>query len=384
MRGMDGHTSDKIAGGYGNMTKLLARNRALLACALGIALAAGCSTLRPTDPAKTKPPRLAHVLTADFGLAMISDIAFTPDGKYLLVSQLGGIARFDGHTFAAIDYRAVVHEGNFRGFPGRIAVSPDSRRVAYARIVQGKGNLPRMGEDVFIRDIETWEETQHLEMPGAVRAVPPPLKLGDRGSIYDMAYSPDGRHLAAGSDNAMVGVWEVESGKLVQGYGEHKDLMYRLGWLDDETIVSGQYPAHIWNIREPSKGSLLEGFNFFAVSPDGAWLCGEKPPVGVQILNRDSGRITSWRGLGYPTGAAFAPNGRSLAFACELSVYVVGVPEGRKLAQLVWLYIDGRGYHAGGHLQTIQHLGFSPDGRFLASASGEGKVLIWDVADLTR
>lgn len=67
-------------------------------------------------------------------------------------------------------------------------------------------------------------------------------------------------------------------------------------------------------------------------------------------------------------GIAFSPDGRRLAVATSMGVWLYDAKTFDELALLI------------GHKEEVTVVAFSPDGTKLASGSVDGTVLLWDVA----
>src|SRR5260221_11826855 len=63
---------------------------------------------------------------------------------------------------------------------------------------------------------------------------------GHTGTVYTLAWSPDGTRIASGSDDSTVQVWDAKSGHRLLTYRDHTAGVRALAWSPDGTrIVSG-------------------------------------------------------------------------------------------------------------------------------------------------
>lgn len=130
--------------------------------------------------------------------AFIKDIAFTADGEYLVSAS-------DDKTIRIWDWRSGVtirtlrseisekHDGKIFG----VAVSPDGKTIAAGGYFgPGLGDKPPYG-DVRLFDFSTGKIAAVLKAP--------------EFAIYDVAFSPDGKYLAAGGQDGFAYVWRADA-----------------------------------------------------------------------------------------------------------------------------------------------------------------------------
>ena len=182
-------------------------------------------------------------------------------------------------------------------------------------------------------------------LPDGARA-----RLGKGTISSGLAYSPDGTRIAVGS---RVGIW--------------------------------LYDAHTGTEVALLEGHT-EGITSVLFSPDGLTLASGSYDETIRLWDVSSGQPkATLKGIGGITSVLFSPDGLTLA-SLSNGVSPSGdsyqTSDGASLTTMIWLWdvssdlpvlLEG---HAGGVTSVL----FSPDGLTLASGSGDGRILLWDVS----
>ena len=186
-------------------------------------------------------------------------LAFSPDGKTLVTGAADNLVRlWDVETAELLK----TFEGN-----GAAALSPDGKTLA-------AGGHDR---SVLLRDIETEALTATLK--------------GHTDDVLSLAFSPDGSLLASGGNDNAALLWEVDTGERLEAFagsnpspktvawGVNKDAVISLAFSPDgKTLATGSdgNAARLWNVE---RGELLREIEEmtltvydFAFSPDGKTL----------------------------------------------------------------------------------------------------------------
>ncbi len=204
-------------------------------------------------------------------------------------------------------------------------------------------------------------------------------RLSAGTSVYSVAFTPDGKTLATGSEDGTVRLWQVEDGSLINSLDGESGLIVGVTFSPDgKTLAtgSGDGAVQLWQVED---GSLIDtlveggsGWVFVAFTPDGRTLATASVDGAVQLWRVDDGsliRVLEESNQGF-FGIAFAPDGRTLAGgANDGTIGLWRVADGSLIDTL-----------AGGS-GTIFGVTFSPDGRTLATGSQDGAVRLWRVED---
>ena len=148
----------------------------------------------------------------------------------------------------------------------------------------------------------------------------------------------------------------------------------------------------VWDITDPARPRQLSAFRGgqpTALSPDGRIVATPAPdgqPALWDIANpRRPARVAVMPAGGHQPlwGEAFSPDGQILAAAYTDQIFLWDVASAARPRLLGTLAAPVMQTNNGPSF-TPQDIAFSPDGRFLASATGTDHVTVWNVTDPAR
>jgi WD40 repeat protein len=198
------------------------------------------------------------------------------------------------------------------------------------------------------------------------------------GSAYTIAFSADGRLLAAGI-SPVVKVWDWKNRQLLQSLSGHSYHTIPVAFSGDGRLATGGFRAgpKLWDTQSGTLLRTLDGYDqpvsALAFSPDSKCLAAGSFDRTVKLSNSTTGKVRHTFDLhsGNVECVAFSPNGRRLASGGEdRTVRVWDAATGREVLGLR------------GHTDRCACVAFSPDGLRLASASADGTIRIWDATPL--
>jgi WD40 repeat protein len=207
------------------------------------------------------------------------------------------------------------------------------------------------------------------------------LPIQDRSNINSLAFSPDGKILAAGTGDSTIKLWDAATGRLLSTLEGHTQSVESITFSSDgHLLASGSYDktVKLWDV---ATGSPIKTFNrqtgailSVAFSPDGRYLASGSEDHTAVLFEVRTGAVTLIidRHLDAVTSVAFSPDSQKLATGSrDKTVRLWDVPYGDKLGYVVFA----------SHEDMVDTIAFSPDGKFLATGSRDQTIKLWNLPD---
>lgn len=288
---------------------------------------------------------------------------------------------------------------------------------------QGMSNLAKGGIAVLIFVVVIaagwWlQKSSQSATPAKDAAAPVVENLGPpvhNDEVFGVAFSPDGKTVTSGSGDGTVKVWDVASGSLVQNYSAKASRVFSVAYSPNGSWLAAGTEANGVMLWQPATkaGRALEGHrgavSAAVFSPTGALMATGGQDTTVKIWDTASWteKATFSGHSDWIRAVAFSPDSKMLASAGDDKTVKVWdlstnqqmrsfahpkgvasvifdrkgqwVASGTWQAVNIWDLQDGKRPRVlQGHETWVTAVALSPDGKVLASGSGDMLVKLWD------
>ncbi|MGA9773037.1 MAG: caspase family protein [Blastocatellia bacterium] len=227
----------------------------------------------------------------------------------------------------------------------------------------------------FLLSVVVFNLTAHAQKAELV------VQTGHTYFVSSVAFSPDNKILASGSEDTTIKFWDVQTGQELRTLIGHKGSVSSVVFLPDgKTLASGgdDNTIKLWDVATGQELKTLSGHTDYissvVCSADGRTLASGSGDKTIKLWDVTTGKeLKTLKGHSNSVyTVAFSPDGKMLASGgWDSTVKLWDIKSGQEIKTLY------------GHTRYMESVAFSPDGKTLissSSSSDDKTVKLWDVA----
>ncbi|MBI1289813.1 hypothetical protein GC173_01025 [bacterium] len=207
------------------------------------------------------------------------------------------------------------------------------------------------------------------------------------GTLYSVAYSPDGNFIAT-CGGAGAFVWDAETGEVLRELVGHASIVSSVVFSPEGSrVLTGSWDAtaRLWDMSTGAQVRIFSGHggtvNSVAFSPDGTNVLTGSSDRTSRLWDTETGEVlqTFTGHISTVNSVAFSPDGTRILTG-SLSFHFDG--EEHSYPGEAWVWDAGTGIVLQtfiGHTNSVRSVAFSPDGTRTLTGSYDNTARLWDV-----
>ena len=222
--------------------------------------------------------------------------------------------------------------------------------------------------------------------------------IGHVGTVWSVNFSADGKTIASCGEDATIKIWNAPTGQIIQTLQGHTRNIWDVKFSPDGTkLASGSFDKtiRIWNVSDGKLLQMLTNHNeaivAIAFSHDGQKLISTSDDKTIKLWATNNWQlIYSLNVPEHNQAAEFSPDdkllltgGRDKTTLGEFLQNIFGDSKYNKgVSMRLWDVQTGKLLQTfSKHNNDVNDVSFSPDGKWIASASSDGTVELWQLSN---
>lgn len=202
------------------------------------------------------------------------------------------------------------------------------------------------------------------------------VQTGHSGAVKTVAFSPDGKTLASGSEDNTIKLWELATGRELRAFTGHSDNVFSVAFSPDGKILASgsvDRTIRLWDVAKGQELRTLSGHanSIFSVafSFDGKTLASGSGDSTIKLWDVATGRaLLTLTNLDIVSSVTFTVDGKKLVSSSLSTIKLWDVATASLLLTL------------GGHSEQVRSVALSADGKTLVSGSHDKTIKLWELA----
>ncbi|MBI2805430.1 MAG: hypothetical protein HYX68_10680 [Planctomycetes bacterium] len=306
--------------------------------------------------------------------ALINALAFTPDGKRVVVGGNHELTIWEAQTGKLV----------------RRVFTRAERAHAMAFLPDGKlvvaGGRPGQEGDVRIYNIDAGTPKMYGGVPAVDGVNDPVVMLKDliqvEDSILALAISKDGKKIASGGTDRIVRVFDVATGKMEHAVENHADWILGVAFTPDGkgiVTASRDKTAKLWNLETKESMLTFPGHqnivNNVAITPDGKFGLSAGEDGSIRSWQADDKAKSIGKQAKAMTGHSKAVFRLATSFGGKVPILASC---GQDMTVRLWNPVSGAAIKSmTGLTDWVYAVALSNDGQFVAGGAANGEVRVW-------
>lgn len=192
-------------------------------------------------------------------------------------------------------------------------------------------------------------------------------------AVSSVAFSPKGDQIASGSNNNAIQLWDVASGAHLRTLKGHTLRVTSVVFSPDGTFIasgSNDRTVRLWTAHgDRTLSGHTDSVVSVAFSPDSAYVTSGSFDKTIRIWDTDGTQLRTLKGhSSHVQSVAFSPDGTCIASGSKDSTLRIWHTTGTHATRIFR-----------GHSADVNSVAYSPNGAYIISGSLDETIRMWDV-----